>query len=235
MMGTCRTTVLMSIAVACLAARGQETVSFDQETVSASLTLAGGAKVDNTMGREGTGGALRLAPGSKAVWRLRDSDGSGKVDLWVFEDMTKPKDPKQRRVGPRWGLLQSDGRVLVVGAIYAPYLAGDQTYTASDSDQKTWYNVQYLGSAKRTRGWHRWTFDMDANKGLTIAFDGRDVNAQRQRFDWNKTKLHGFVGVVLFGDSGTGAGQTIWADDITVALGGQMTAKPTVPPPPPPS
>lgn len=175
------------------------------------------------------GGSLRVGSGGVAIWRLRETDGSGAVTMWVYDDLSAPANPRDRRVGPRWGLVQGDGRVLVIGAIYAPYLGGATTYATSDSDRKSWFNVQY-SALKRLEGWHRWTFDFDPAKGLTITQDGK----AKARFDWNQTKFLGFRGVAVFGDDGKDKPQTIWIDDVSATLGGPVTAVPTPPPPPPP-
>jgi len=230
-------TVLLAVAWAATGVFAQDgaakAATFDSAEAIAGWTTSGDVSVDASKNREGEGGgALKVGPGGKAVWTLRDTDGSGKVDLWIFEDQTKPADPKARRVGPRWGLVQKDGRVLVMGVIYAPYLGGGTAYATSDSDQKSWFNVQH-SAVKRTAGWHRWTFDFDAAKGLAIAHNGKAL--PKRRFDWNKTKIKGFTGVALFGDGGKGDGQTIWVDDVAADLGGPVQAMAAPPPPPPPA
>lgn len=176
------------------------------------------------------GTSLRLEPGASAVWSLRETSGAGRVSLWVYDDGTAPAAPKKAHVGPRWGIIQPDGRVLVVGVMYAPYLAGDTTYASSDSDQKSWFNVQYLATPREPR-WRNWVFEFDAEKGLTLLVDGK----ANDRFNWNVTQALGFSGVALFGDTAGGdKPQTLWVGDVEVTLGGPMTAKPTPPPPPPP-
>ncbi len=175
-----------------------------------------------------TSAALKVAAGAKAIVKLRDADGSGAVSMWVYDDLTKPTDPKARRTGPRWGLLTSSGRVLVIGPIYAPYLGGATTYATSDSDQKSWFDVQY-SALDRQEGWHKWAFAFDADKGLSIALDDK----KKARFDWNKTKIDGFCGLAIFGDGGKGNEQTIWIGKIAYELGGPVKAKPAPPPPPP--
>ncbi len=202
----------------------------DDWEVSGDVALDAGKDQSDGVG----GGALRVGPGAKAILPLRGEDGSGTVEMWVLDDCAKPGNPKDRRVGPRWGIIQSDGRVLVVGAFYAPYLSGDTTYASSDSDQKTtWFNVQYL-AVKREPKWRKWRFTMDADTGLSISVDGKDVNAQRPRFDWNRTQIKGFVGVALFGDERKEPAHTIWVDGLRAELGGPMTVQPVPPPPPPP-
>ncbi len=227
----------LTIALAAVAAAGADearTFTFDDADALDAWTTKGGVELDDTHSRSGK--ALRIPPGGSAVLKLTDTPGAGKVELWVYEDMTVPENPKKRRVGPRWGLLGSSAKqALTVGAIYAPYLSGDKTYAASDYRGETWFMVSYLGEARRKAGWHRWTFTMDAEKGLSIAVDGKDVNARRKRFDWNKTQFGGMTGLLIHGDDGKGGkAQTIWVDDVTVGLGGKMKARPTPPPPPPP-
>lgn len=233
MMKSLRLALLVSILPTLVASAqaAEKTATFAGNDALAGWTVTGDVTIDAGKTREGTGGgSLKVAPGGKAVWKLRDKDGSGKVEMWVFEDLSNPKNPKDYYVGPRWGLIAEDGRVLVVGNLYARYLGGAKTYTTSDSDQKgTWFNCQAT-RVKRLKGWHKWTFDFDAAKGLSILQDDKT----KASFDWNRTKIKGFVGVAIFGDAGKEKMQTIWVDDVTAALGGPMQAEPTPPPPPPP-
>jgi hypothetical protein len=125
--------------------------------------------------------------------------------------------------------------MLTVGAIYAPYLSGNTTYAASDldpaRDERAWWKVQYLG-LQRKPGWHKWTFAFDAHQGLTILHDDKALDARQ--FNWNKTRLLGFTGVGIFGDT-TAAKQTVWIDDIQAELGPPAQVAPLWPPPPPPT
>lgn len=215
-------------------AQDEISMGFDEAGDLASLKTKGDVTI-NAQEKQGGASALRLAPGAQAELKLRPADGSGHVEFWVFEGMNQPADPKVRRVGPRWGLKQADGRMLVVGQLFAPYLSGNLTYTASETaDDKAWFSqVTYLGESRRAQGWHRWTFTMDPEKGLSIAVDGKDVNAARPRFDWNKSKFGGLASVVFFGDSATD-GWPLWVDGLKATLGGPMAVAPTPPPPPPP-
>jgi len=229
-------TRLLGLAVLVLAitaaAASAQTTSFDADDALGSWKTTGDVSIDRSRNRSRrTGGSLKVSPGGKALWRLRDTNGSGTVRMWVYDNRTKAADPKEYRVGPRWGILQNDGRVLVVGVLYAPYLSGDVTYAASDSDQRAWFNVQYT-AVRRNAGWHEWTFDFDAEKGLSIAYDGKRLPAER--FDWHKTRIRGFTSVAVFGDEVRGEAQTIWVDDVHVELAGPVRARPTPSPPPPP-
>lgn len=182
-----------------------------------------------------TGGCLEVPPGATARWTVRDADGSGRVSLWVYDDGTAPADPSVRRGGPHWGVETRGGRILAAGIIYAPYLSGASTYAAPeyapDEGEVPWQMVRYLGLSRDAR-WHNWTFDFNPDRGLTILYDGINVNAERLRFDWTKSKVEGFAGVVIIGDLGPAPGQTIRIDDVTVELGGPMRVKPTTLPPP---
>ena len=227
--------VMMLTASAVLAADGKK-ATFDSKEALAGWTTTGEVTVDAEKNREGpSGGALKLAPGGKAVWKLGETNASGQVEFWVFEDGTAPADPKARGVGATWGLVGADGMTVIVGALYAPYLSGDASYTAGDynsTDKADAPNrkVQFLG-LKRAPGWHKWTFAMDAEKGLTILCDGKDVNKAKKRFDWNKTRLGGIAAVLFTGDATKDGKQVLWIDDLTVALGQPMTGKPVAPDP----
>jgi hypothetical protein len=216
------------------AVRGAETRHrFLDKAALAGWEVEGDVTVDTSRKREAAA-SLRIGPGGKVVRRFRPVNGAGRVSFTVYDEKKLPAKAKERRVGPRWGLLQTDGRILGAAQIYAPYLAGDKTYATTEYDGSTWFKVQYLGECRRSEGWHTWTFDLDPEKGLRILFDGKDVNAKRRRFDWDRTNFEGFVGVVMMGDDGKGAGETLWVEVVDVELGGAMRAKPTPPPPPPP-
>ncbi len=223
--------------VACAVTHGAEkrVVSFDDSSALSEMQIEGNATIDTSRDRSGgTGGVLSVQPNAKVVWKLRDANGSGKVDMWVFDDGSAPTDPKTHGAGPMWGLIQEDGPVVTIGAVYAPYLSGNASYAASDFDpnenERPWWQVQHLG-LKRKPGWHKWTF-LFQGEGLGISYDDEDLNARRQVFNWNKTRLLGFTGLVLFGDATDGA-QTLLVDDVSVELGPSADVQPLWPPPPP--
>ncbi len=196
-----------------------------------SWQTEGAVTLDAEKKHAASAGAFRLGPGAKMVLPLRPEAGSGRVSMWVFDDGTSPDGDgaKERHIGPRWGVTQPDGRALAGAVLYAPYLAGDTSYTVSDSDQKVWHMV--MGSAKRAPGWHEWVFEFDSKAGIKVMVDGKPP----LRFDWNKLKIGGFSGLVLYGDTlDAKKPQTLWVDDVTVALGPPMEVAPTPPPPPPP-
>ncbi len=197
---------------------------FDKQEGLADWETSGDVRLDTSNVSEGA--ALRIGAGGKVVRKFREENAGGRVEMRVYDALNPPKNPKQRSVGPRWGLLMDDGTVLGVGQIYAPYLAGNMTYCTTLFNGETWFNVQYLGESKRSQGWHTWVFDMDPERGLSISFDGKNVNASRKRFDWNKTGFEGFVGIVFYGDNGKGAGETVWFDDVRVTLKGPMQVAP---------
>jgi hypothetical protein len=166
-----------------------------------------------------------VSPGGKALLKLRDRDGSGKVELWVYDDGARPADPKAGRPGPRWGLLQGDGKLLAVGILYASYLGGTEGYTATACDGQDWFNqLFWLGVNRAPAGWHKWTFDFDPENGLQVFHNDREVSA----VDSAKTGLDGFNAVAIWGDAGPDKGQTVWVDDVSVTLGGpvQMASAP---------
>jgi hypothetical protein len=238
-----RTAMAVSAALV-FAATGraeEKKVAFENKEAIAGWTVSGDVAVEAAKRRPGgEGGSLKIGPAGKAIWKLSDADLSGKVEFWVYEDGKAPADPKLHASGSLWGVMTAGGHALVSGSLYAPYLAGNETYSVGEFDpakpgDKPCLDCQYLG-LKREVGWHRWTFDMDAEKGLTILVDDKDVNGStpKSRFDWNRTKLPGISAVVFFGDTSAGGTQTLWVNGLTVAQGPAMAVRPTPPPPPPP-
>jgi hypothetical protein len=184
----------------------------------------GEVSIDMSKGHEG-GGSLKVGPGGMTMLKLRDEDESGKVEVWVFDDGTKPEDAKARRLGPRWGLVQSDGKVFAVGILYASYLGGDEGYTATACNGKQWFDhLFWLGVNRSGPGWHKWTFDFDPEVGLEVFHNDRQVNA----VDSRKTDLKGFSGLAVWGDEQGGRSQTIWLDDFSVSLGGPVNVSPII-------
>ena len=149
--------------------------------------------------------------------KLRDGDASGKVEFWVHDDGTRPENPKASRLGPRWGLVQNDGRVLAVGILYASYLGGDEGYTASACDgsnsRSNWFDqLFWLGVNRTPAGWHKWTFNFDAEAGLEVFHNDRELTA----VDSGKTGLQGFSAIAVWGDKGRArvTSRLIWLDDV---------------------
>ncbi len=226
----------MSLAVAvfpaAILAAETEAVSsgFETPAESARFVPAGGAAADTAAARSGRR-ALRIPPRASAELKLWDADGAGRATFWIHDDMTLPADTRKHHVGPRWGLKAADGRILAAGCFYAPYLAGERTYAISESpDGKFWFaKVSYLGESQRARGWHKWTFTLDPDRGAVIEFDDRDVNAARKRFDWDSSGFRGFSAVVFLGDEDPG-GATFLVDDFSAASLGKMNVAPAPPP-----
>jgi hypothetical protein len=210
---------------------GDETArrfAFESDQALAGWTITGDVTIDRTKGREGSAGALKLGAGGKALIKLRDKDESGQVEFWIHDDGTTPEKTKASRVGPRWGLVQNDGRVLAVGILYASYLGGDEGFTATASDGQSWFDqLFWLGINRAPAGWHKWTFIFDTEKGIQILHADKDGKPTRQpSFDNTKAGLGGFSGIAIWGDSGAGKGQTVWVDDIVVTLGGPVRSVP---------
>lgn len=201
------------------------TWAFDSQQALAGWTITGDVSIDSTKSREGKGGTLRIGAGGKALLKLRDTDGSGRADVWVYDDGTTPEDVKASRVGPRWGLVQADGRVLAVGILYASYLGGNEGYTASACAGGKWSDqLFWLGVRRTPAGWHKWTFDFDPEVGLRVLHDDKEVTA----VDPGKTGLKGFSALAVWGDDGKGREQTVWLADLSVTLGGPVTVLPVV-------
>ena len=201
-------------------------LTFDTDHALANWTTTGDVTIDLTRGREG--GSLKVGPGAKALLKLRDKDESGRVEFWVYDDGTTPENTKVNRPGPRWGLVQNDGRVLAIGILYAPYLGGNEGYTATACDAKDWFDqLFWLGVNRAPAGWHKWTFIFDTEKGIQILHADKDGKPTGQpSFDNTKAGLQGFSAIVIWGDSGPGKGQTVWVDEVAVTLGGPVKSVP---------
>jgi hypothetical protein len=213
------------LAVPQLAGDQAKAFTFDGNEALAGWTFTGDVTIDITKSREGGSGSLKVGPQGKALLKLRDRDESGKVKFWVYDDGTKPDDPKAHRLGPRWGLMQRDGKVLAAGILYANYLGGDEGYTATACDGQDWFNELFWLGVKRTpAGWHKWTFDFDPEVGLQVLHNDQEVTA----VDSGKTGLKGFSVFAVWGDEDKGKKQTIWLADLSVTLGGPVTVPPII-------
>lgn len=211
----------------CMAPASQKTWTFDHKDALSGWAITGDVNIDTAKTREGKGGTLKVGPGGRALLKLRNADESGKVEMWVYDDGTIPANAKAHRVGPRWGLLQGDGRLLAAGILYANYLGGDEGYTATACDAKDWFNqLSWLGVNRKPAGWHKWTFDFDPEEGIRVLHNDRDVNAGGLRVDSNKVGLKGFSAIAIWGDNGKGNEQSIWVSDLSVTLGGPVKAMP---------
>ncbi len=200
-------------------------IAFDAKDALAGWTITGDVTIDLAKGRGGKGGALKVGPGGKALLKLRDRDESGKIEVWVYDDGTTPEDVKAHRVGPRWGLVQRDGKVLAAGILYANYLGGSEGYTASACDGRNWFKkLFWLGVRRAPAGWRKWTFDFDPEVGLQVFHDGKEVTA----VDARKVGLEGFSAFAVWGDAGKGKGQTVWLADLSIALGGPVRVPPVI-------
>lgn len=176
--------------------------------------------------------SIKIEPRSRGALQLRESDGSGKVSFYVYDDGKVASPNKQHAVGPRWGLTESNGRVLVGGLAYARYLQPDGSQIWFDTHpegEAPWREIKFLGPRGKP-GWQKWEFDYNPDKGLAIKIDGQPVS--HRYFDWNTTKAYGFNGIVFYGDESPVANeQTIWVSDIQYDLGPAMKVTPGNAPP----
>ena len=193
--------------------------TFDNEEALAGWTVTGELGFDGTQSREGRQGSLRIGPGGKVSIKLRDVAASGKLEIWVYDDGTTPDNVKAARVGPRWGLLESDNKVLAAGILYNSYLGGNEGYTATLYNGKTWFNKLFWLGVKRTPpGWRKWTFDFDPEAGLQVFQNGKELGA----VDPAQVDLGGFHSIAIWGDEIGGREQNVWVSEISVTLGGPV-------------
>lgn len=220
--GMCVTTWSLVVSVACslwpVTSSGQEPLQlkFSDKQALTGWEVSGDVSIDSSRSREGAAGALRVGAGGRAQLKLREKDQSGKVELWAYDDGSTPANPKVNRVGPRWGLVQSDGKLLAVGILYASYLGGSEGYTATACDGRDWFDrLFWLGVKRAPAGWHKWTLNFDPEEGIQILHNDKPVNVAL-----DKIGLKGFSSIAIWGDSGTDRPQPLWISDISVTLGG---------------
>ena len=171
--------------------------------------------------------SIKVGPKSKATVKLRPENGSGKLTLSVYEDSTVSVPDHKKSVGPRWGLQQADGRVLVGGVMYARFFKdnGSLGIIETDPGQKNAWGGPVFAGARGNPGWMKWEFTYDPDKGVSIAVNGQPV--PQKYFNWNTTKAVGFNGLVLLGDdTGSATPQTAWVGDISYELGPPMKVQP---------
>jgi len=194
-----------------------ETNTFDHASVLDDMKVKGFVSVD--AGRfHSAPASLKLRSKAKVVMNLFEEDEAGKVDFWVYEDGAVASGPKIGGAGAMWGVEQSDGQMLVVGAIYAPYIDGDEYYSATVYNPKgrpgtvnrPYFTVQYL-KIRRKKGWHRWTFDFTESPAIQIRHNDRAVG----KFDASGLEpIAAFKNLVLFGDT-TDSKQVVRVDDVS--------------------
>jgi len=189
----------------------------------AGWTVSGDVSVDLTQGRTEKTGALKIGPAGRAVFTLGDSDGSGTVEMWVYDDCAAPDNPKAYRQGPRWGIMQKDGKMCLIGILYAPYLGGNEGYTSTITDGSKWYDqIVWLGINRAPASWRRWTFAFDREKGLQVQVNGAAVS----RIDPTTVGMKGFSSIVILGDSGESPCQTLFVDDVSATALGPVISVP---------
>jgi hypothetical protein len=192
-------------------------IDFGNKTDLATWKITGDSSVDPAKSDAEHGHALRISPGSEAALKLGKSETSGVVSLWVYDDASNPANPKVGHVGPRWGVVHDDGRVLAIGVLYAAYLGGNEGYTASACDGKSWFDeLFWLGGNRAKAAWHKWTIHVNAAGAIHLFCDDKPVGPQ---IDAAKIKLNGFNGIAIWGDTDKDKGQTIWVSSPTIKLG----------------
>lgn len=209
------------------AAAVEKSFKFDDDKGLEGWTVTGDATLDKTKNHgEGEGSSVKVGPKAKMVFKVGEADATGSVEFWVFDDGTKPEDPKAPRSGAAWGVIDASGKWEAVGMLYAKYISGDASYALCESaGGKSLYRlVQYIGTP-RVNGWSKWTFQFDNEKGMTVLCNDKDVSGPKKRINAEKVTVNGFTSIVVVGDTGKGNEQTIWVDDITVKTTGAAKAK----------
>ena len=135
-----------------------------------SWTIDAAVQMDPTKPGPDGKPSIEMPPLSKATLKLRDEDGSGKLTLFVYDDGTVAAPDQKKSAGPRWGLVQKNGRVLVGGIMYAHFFKpnGSLAVIETDGTQKAaWEGPKFVGLRDKT-GWVKWEFTYDPDHGVQI-------------------------------------------------------------------
>ncbi|MFG0250215.1 MAG: DUF4962 domain-containing protein [Phycisphaeraceae bacterium JB051] len=197
-------------------ASAQTHLNFDTSSDIESVQRVGQPTLDQQQFHGDKGQSVKLAAGDELIIPVKMDNGQGSVSFWVYDDASASAHPKRRQAGPLWGVRDSQGNHVLVGAIYAPYLSGEKTYAAGSVNRKLkrqpWQQVQYLGINRQAK-WRQWTMRFDQD-GLSILCDGKNVNAKRSRFNAAKVTLKGISHIVFLGDQTPDKNTVIWIDDV---------------------
>ncbi len=189
-------------------------------------------KLDTKNSTKKGSGSIAIKPGMHVELPLfKKKDGTGKVSVKFFDDLTTPDDPNKSRRGPSFGLRNKAGYELSVGVFYATFADGANYYyinhyrhTDKAETPSKW--VKHI-RVKRVKGWNEFAFEFDARKGLIIKINGKDINHSigDKKFDWKEIKFGSFDKLVFHGDVKDGKKeQTVYIDDVLVQLYGEGTA-----------
>ncbi|MEN6346310.1 MAG: DUF4962 domain-containing protein [Armatimonadia bacterium] len=190
-----------------------DTVSFDFEAgLPAGVTQKGDVQVVADVVHSGAR-ALRVGKGGEVLIPVSPTDGFGTVTLWVYDSGFKLEGEaaRGRAYGPVWGIANSASQQLVFGLLYAPYLAGNDSYGwVSTADGSGWASRRYARAPRRP-GWHEWKFVVSNETDIVVSVDGRVASA----FDIMASKFfRGFSGIYLRGP--VELEEPVLVDDISV-------------------
>ena len=142
-----------------------------------------------------------IVRGAELLLPLATEDGFGRVSMWVCDpgpNLTADQ-AKERLFGPLWGLSNSADERLCFGLLYAPYLSGNDSYGWISTAENGWGSRRYA-RARRSPGWHRWTFEVRNETGTEVSPDGEVASG----FDTMTAKFfRGFPAIYLRGAGDT--------------------------------
>jgi len=156
--------------------------------------------------RVGFKGMAKISVSSKPVY--------GTVRIWFYDSGTTLENERQYAIGPLIGLMDADGKVVVYGRLYAPYLAGNRGYGYINTVTRSWYDRMWAGGTVK-QGWHEWTFSVAPDGEMQVLLDGRAVHAEMAEMP------NGFTHIVIYGSRENFPDAAI-VDDITVIIEGEV-------------
>ena len=113
--------------------------TFDSKKALANWTTTGDVTIDRTKAVTARG----FAQGRPRRQSPVETSGQGRVGQGRVLGLRRRHHPGKRqgmRVGPRWGLVQSDGRCWPCGILYASYLGGDEATPPPPATASEWFD-----------------------------------------------------------------------------------------------
>ncbi len=154
--------------------------------------------------------ALRVGRGGEVLLPVSPADGFGAVTLWVYDSGLRLQGDAAttRAFGPLWGLSNAAQERLLFGLLYAPYLAGNDSYGWISTAEGGWGSRRYARSPRK-QGWRQWVLRVNNQTDIVASVDGAEATG----FDIMASKFfRGYNGIYLRG--ATDMDEPLVVDDI---------------------
>ena len=148
-------------------------IDFTGELDERQWTLEG-AEISQDRAHEGNA-SLRLGAGDTARFVFGGEQSLPvRITMWVHEEGVQRPDATGGE-GPRFGVIDGIGDILAIRVAWRGYLAGDQTYSWTNTGENRWFNLRNSRVPRRA-GWSQWTFDFTDPDNPRVTGPGRDAD-----------------------------------------------------------